>query len=409
MWKTVKLKEICKVFNDGDWIETKHQSKDGLRLIQTGNVKSGSFSNRIDKARYISEDTFASLNCTEIFPEDILVSRLPKPVGRACIIPALDERAITAVDCTIIRVKKEEVIPEFLNYYMQSPSYFVSVQKEVTGATRQRISRKKLGEIPVILPPLPEQQRIVAKLDAAFAEIDKAITLADKKEAEIEKFKSSLLTNQLSTSSNQENTSNWKTVKFDELVLSKGTGMERKASLQSADKNFPYLKMNNITKDNRLNLSTIVKVDANNEEIENYKLEKNDFLFNTRNSVELVGKSAIFEDDKLVLFNNNILRVKFNSLVNAKYVNYFFTSFSGKKQLNRVKSGTTNVAAIYYKDLKNIEISLPPLPEQQRIVAKLDDAFSKLKIAKQSIEKMKSNYSALKSALLAQELQSEVA
>lgn len=170
----------------------------------------------------------------------------------------------------------------------------------------------------------------------------------------------------------------WETVKLGELVASKGTGLERKASLQSFDKDFPYLKMNNITNDNALDISAMVSVDATSQEIEKYRLHKNDFLFNTRNSVELVGKSAVFEEDQLVLFNNNILRVKFISAVNAKYVNYFLTSAIGKKQLNRVKSGTTNVAAIYYKDLQNIEILLPPLAEQQRIVAKLDAAFAEI-------------------------------
>ena len=94
----------------------------------------------------------------------------------------------------------------------------------------------------------------------------------------------------------------WETKTFGELVASKGTGLERKASLQSADKDFPYLKMNNITNNNGLDVSRMVSVDANSEEIEKYRLNKNDFLFNTRNSVELVGKSAVFEDDKLVLF-----------------------------------------------------------------------------------------------------------
>jgi type I restriction enzyme, S subunit len=183
----------------------------------------------------------------------------------------------------------------------------------------------------------------------------------------------------------------WKTKTFGELVVSKGTGLERKASLQSADKDFPYLKMNNITNNNGLDVSRMVSVDANSEEIKKYRLNKNDFLFNTRNSVELVGKSAVFEDDKLVLFNNNILRVKFINAVNAKYVNYFLTSASGKRQLNKVKSGTTNVAAIYYKDLQNIEILLPPLAEQQRIVAKLDAAFAEIDGAIEAVKNQDEN------------------
>ena len=179
MWKTKSLKDLCSIFTDGDWIEKKDQSVDGIRLVQTGNIKVGYFAERQDKARYISEDTFNRLNCTEVKRGDILVSRLPDPVGRASIIPELKDKAITAVDCTIIRLK-EEILPTYLNYYMQSPQYLSSIQLKVTGATRQRISRKNLGEIPITLPPLPEQERIVAKLDATFAEIDEAINIINK-------------------------------------------------------------------------------------------------------------------------------------------------------------------------------------------------------------------------------------
>ena len=75
---------------DGDWIESRHQSDDGIRLIQTGNIGNGVFKAKDDKPHYISESTFAELGCTEIFAGDCLVSRLPDPVGRACIIPELN-------------------------------------------------------------------------------------------------------------------------------------------------------------------------------------------------------------------------------------------------------------------------------------------------------------------------------
>ena len=196
MWKTLKLKEICSVFTDGDWIEKKDQSNEGIRLIQTGNVKAGKFADRIDKARYISEETFKRLNCTEVMEGDILVSRLPEPVGRACVIPKLQEKAITAVDCTVIRIK-DDVLPSYLNYYMQSPQYFSLVQEKVTGATRQRISRKNLGEVLVSFPPLAEQQRIVAKLNASFSQIDEAINTAEKIKTNYQALRSATLVQEL--------------------------------------------------------------------------------------------------------------------------------------------------------------------------------------------------------------------
>ncbi|RZJ34739.1 MAG: restriction endonuclease subunit S [Flavobacterium sp.] len=172
-FKKIKLQDACEVFVDGDWIESKDQSTEGIRLVQTGNIGFGIFKDKDDKARYISEEVFKRLKCTEILPGDLLVSRLPDPVGKSCIIPNLNSKMITGVDCTIIR-PKEVLKSEFLCYYQMSQEYLDDVNLRVSGATRSRISRKNLGLIEIPLPPLPEQQRIVSILDDAFAKIDKA-------------------------------------------------------------------------------------------------------------------------------------------------------------------------------------------------------------------------------------------
>lgn len=168
------------MFTDGDWVETKDQSPNGIRLVQTGNIGEGKFQNRADKARYINEATLRRLRCTEIYSGDCLVSRLPDPVGRACIIPQIEERMITAVDCTILRTDNRILLPEFFEYYSQSKEYLVNVDVLCTGATRRRISRKNLGTIQIPLPPLAEQQRIVAILDEAFEGINRAIANTEK-------------------------------------------------------------------------------------------------------------------------------------------------------------------------------------------------------------------------------------
>lgn len=179
-WSVKKLQEICDVFADGDWIESKDQATEGIRLIQTGNVGNGLFKDRVEKARYISQETFKRLRCTEILEGDCLVSRLPDPVGRACILPDTGERMITAVDCTIIRFTKNTLFPDFFNYYAQSSRYLQDVNTETTGTTRTRISRKNLGEIFVPVPSLTEQQRIVTLLDEAFESIATARANAEK-------------------------------------------------------------------------------------------------------------------------------------------------------------------------------------------------------------------------------------
>ena len=141
----MKLEDVCKVFTDGDWIESKDQSDNGIRLIQTGNIGEGVYLEKSERAKYVSQDTFDALKCTEIYSGDVLVSRLPEPVGRACIIPPKSERMITAVDCTICRPNEEIVLKEYLCYFMQSDVYYNRLLNNVTGTTRKRISRKNLG------------------------------------------------------------------------------------------------------------------------------------------------------------------------------------------------------------------------------------------------------------------------
>ena len=179
-WKTKMLSDVCEVFADGDWIESKDQSPEGIRLVQTGNVGEGDFKDRSEKARYISDATFKRLRCTEIFEGDCLISRLPDPVGRSCCLPDTGERMITAVDCTIVRFNPQQVIPTFFIYYSQSNDYLSAADSETTGTTRKRISRTKLGQIPIPLPTIPEQRRIVGTLDEVFDGIATAKANAEK-------------------------------------------------------------------------------------------------------------------------------------------------------------------------------------------------------------------------------------
>ena len=152
------IEGVCFLFADGDWIESKDQSDEGIRLIQTGNVGNGVYIDKGERARYISSDTFDRLHCTEVKPGDILISRLPDPVGRACMIPEGLGKTITAVDCCIVRLG-ETVLPEFFVAYTLTPLYASQVELGITGSTRQRISRKNLGQVVIPVPKIELQEQ----------------------------------------------------------------------------------------------------------------------------------------------------------------------------------------------------------------------------------------------------------
>ena len=179
---SIKLSSLCSTFADGDWIESKDQSELGIRLIQTGNVGNGFFKDKEEKSRYISEETFDNLHCTEIYPGDILVSRLPDPIGRACIIPQGLGRTITAVDCTIIRLK-DIILPDYFIAYTMTPSYVAQINEVTTGTTRRRVSRANLGNILIPCPSIAKQQQFVAiakQADKSKFELRKSIEAIDQ-------------------------------------------------------------------------------------------------------------------------------------------------------------------------------------------------------------------------------------
>lgn len=175
-WKLCKLGNMCDTFIDGDWIEAKDQSKSGIRLIQTGNIGVTEYLDKSRNKKWISEETFDRLKCKEVFPGDILISRLPEPAGRACIMPDTGTRMITAVDCTIVRTT-EENDAGFLVQYLSTANYFKNVNMALAGGTRQRISRTNLSQFDILAPQSVEEQK---KIGDYFSQLDSLIKFQEQ-------------------------------------------------------------------------------------------------------------------------------------------------------------------------------------------------------------------------------------
>lgn len=229
-WQIKKIEEICEVFADGDWIEKKDQSTGGIRLIQTGNIGNGNFLDRGEKARYISESTFKRLRCTEVLPGDCLLSRLPDPVGRAGLIPETGQKMITAVDCTIMRFKND-TLPKWFIYYSLSLDYQNEINKEVTGATRQRISRSNLGNVKIPVPPISEQKQIVKALDVVFEKTSKAKENAEKNLQNARELFESYLQNIFANQSD-----GWEKKRLSEICEIRPPKNEARAKLRDEDR-----------------------------------------------------------------------------------------------------------------------------------------------------------------------------
>jgi len=360
-WQTKTLGELAEVFADGDWVESKDQSTEGVRLIQTGNVGEGFFKDRGDKARYISEATFKRLRCTEIFEGDCLISRLPDPVGRCCLLPDTGERMITAVDCTIVRFDSKQIIPVFFNYYSQSTDYLDAVDAETSGTTRNRISRANLGKIAVPVPPLPEQQRIVGILDDAFDSIATATATAEQNlqnaRALFESHLQSVFT---------QRGEGWVVKKVSEVAKhSLGKMLDKaknKGELQ------PYLRNINVRWFN-FDLSDLLQMPFLPSESDKYTAVKGDVLICEGG---YPGRAAIWNENYPVYFQKALHRVRFHEPEHNKWFLYYLYVQDMSGELKQHFSGT-GIQHFTSEVLARFEIPLPPLQELRKAVAKFDE------------------------------------
>lgn len=287
------------------------------------------------------------------------------------------EKGIMSPAYNIWDVDYSNLDRRFLVTYLHSDFAMNYYKSKLKGTTQRRraLPKDDLLSMPLPVPPLTTQQSIVSELDT-LSQI-----IADYKEqlADYDKLEQSIFYDMFGDP--VKNEKGWEVKKLGEVVEYTSLGIVKSGEQQNLSNQFIYFKMNNIGEKGHMNMSKITRVDANSDEVQKYKLHEGDFLFNTRNSFDLVGKTCIFHEiDEIVLFNNNIIRLNFEQEICNSYVNALFQDFYIKNQLDLIKKGTTSVWAIYYKDLKEINILVPPFSLQQQFASKIE-----------SIEQMKAD------------------
>jgi type I restriction enzyme S subunit len=363
-WPTKTLGEVCEVFDDGDWIESKDQSPSGVRLIQTGNVGDGVFKDRSDKARFISESTFSRLRCTEIFPGDLLVSRLPDPVGRACLIPDTGSKMITAVDCTIMRPRKDIMSPQFLVSSTQTSSYREQVRAKITGTTRDRISRSHLAEVQVVVPPLKEQKRIVELLEAADVCVTELTTCYEKARIHANNLFSSAVRDAL------QGNLDWTVKTLGEVARWGSGGTPQSGVAKYYDGDIPWCVIGDLTEGDVWSTQKLITEEG---------------LLNS--SAKIVDVGAVL----IAMYGASIgrtgvvrTRMATNQAIAFAYAHQeivhseFLLMFLQSQKQSFIEAGQgaaqPNISQLV---LKEWPISLPPLDEQKQIVARLDSMRAK--------------------------------
>lgn len=177
----------------------------------------------------------------------------------------------------------------------------------------------------------------------------------------------------------------WQVYKLSEIIKSIQLGGNYPNSQN--EKGFPLIKMGNLNRGS-INLDKIEFIQGDCSKRD--ELSYGDLLFNTRNTPELVGKVAIWRNElPVAYFNSNIMRIKFRDelVSNNFYINYVMNTKQFIDSLGLIATGTTSVAAIYTRDLLNLNLVLPPYKEQEKIATALSDTDALISELEKLIEK----------------------
>lgn len=352
------------LFTDGDWIETKDQDRAGeIRLVQLADVGEGVFRNR--SSRFVNVQTAKRLNCTFLEPGDVLVARMPEPLGRACLVPQLGMPAITAVDVCILRPDSASVHPSWLMWAINSPQVRRQVLALQTGTTRRRVSRKNLGTVQLDVPPLDEQQRIVAAIEEQFSRLDAA-------EASLERARRGLGQHRHATLLAAASGS-WEVRPLGDLLVSLRNGVF--VSRPSAEPpGVPIFRISAV-RPMSLDVADVRFAPQGTDPDGAYLIEEDDLLF-TRYSgnASYVGACArVPHLPRPTLHPDKLIRaVVDRALAEPAYLELVLSVGSSAREIARRRKTTAGQVGIAGSQLKSVPVAVPPLDVQQQTVAALE-------------------------------------
>lgn len=281
------------------------------------------------------------------------------------------------------------------------PSYLSAINDHTSSVTVKHLSSRTVGDIPIPLPPLAEQRRIVDALETQLTRLDAAVATLERVRANLKRYRAAVL--QAAVEGRLPGgTAEWSESAFSDVVADSLIGLVRNSEQQSsAPPGAPYIKMNNLRLDGSIDLSELRYVDATPAEAMRYAVSRGDILFNTRNSLELVAKSAaVASVPARTVFNNNIMRIRAVPGVNPRFLALQMRSRFFTGQMDRIKRATTSVAAVYAKDLFTLRVRIPPITEQRRIADEVEIRESVAQAAERLVAAIEHRIARLRQSLL---------
>ena len=370
-WEIKKLGEVCK-FSQGIQVPIEEQyttCEEGmirfLRIIDfTQNGEAPRYINNVDD-RYILHD------------KEIAIVRYGTP-GFVC----YGKTGAIANNLFKISQKKEIFDFSFLKYWLSSDAFQGVVKGNKYGAALQAIKFSTINEIPIPVPPLPEQEKIVSELDCLSGIIEKKRQQLKELDALAQSIFYEMFGNPV------DNERGWEVKKLGEIAASQIGLTYKPENVTDSNEGTIVLRSSNI-QNSMLAFEDIVRVDC--EVKENKYVQDGDILMCSRNgSAKLVGKVARIKN-----LQERMSYGAFMTIIRSDYNDYLFEFFklpAFRSQL--ISSQTATINQITVKMLADINVPLPPLPLQQSFAQKIEAIEQQKALIKQSIAEVETLFNA---------------
>ncbi len=389
-WRLVKLREICK--QDRQIIVP--QSSEAISLTYYSMEHIESESGRIQKNTIDNIEDEGKSTSFRFDERHVLYGKL-RPYLNKVAVPDAPGRCTTEM---IPLLPSDDIDREFLAWILRSNETVEFAMRSKTGSRMPRADMDDLLALEIPLPPLPEQQRIAALLNEQMAAVNKA-RLAAQARLEAVKALPAAYLRQVFPQPGEPLPNGWRWIKLKDVIRESQAGF---ACGERDVQGIVQLRMNNLDTRGNFLWDTVLRVPNIVYMIEQFYLSPGDVLFNNTNSTELVGKSALFKDyPERIVYSNHFTRLRTNPQLLlpdflARWLNYQWQQRVFAAICNR----WIGQSAVKADKLLNLDVPLPPLPEQQCIAALLKEQLAAVEQARLAVEAELAAINVLPAALL---------
>ncbi|PXX14764.1 type I restriction enzyme S subunit [Nitrosomonas ureae] len=388
-WEIKKLGDVYDV-RDGTHDSPKY-IKEGFALITSKNLKNDALN--YDNVNYITEQDYININKrSKVDVGDVLFAMIGT-IGNPIVIKDEPNFAIKNVALFKIPRKQDSY---FLKYYLDSKVVIDRMSKDAKGATQKFVGLGYLRNFEIPLPPLPEQQRIVAILDEAFAAIAKAKANAEQNLKNAKALFESYLQGVFNSEVSAEK--GWEEKCLDELGVI--TSSKRIYKSEYVKKGVPFYRTKEIkelSNSKEISLELFISKERYEEIKRSFGVPKiGDLLMS---AVGTIGEIMVIENEEEFYFKDgNIVWFKGFESLNINYLKYALTAF-----VEKIKNLAIGAAysALTIEKLNRYKIAFPKsLTEQLTIVQKLDALSAETKKLETIYQKKINDLDVLKKSIL---------